>query len=106
MFLGSDAIVIHPIVLKIIPPNSGNRLGVCLEIDRKRSRFAGLSGMRKTATTLPTSSGSWAVLANENPVPIENRNGTIVSTPGGSRTPNPQLRRLMLYPVELRVQQN
>ena len=30
----------------------------------------------------------------------------IASTPGGSRTPNPQLRRLMLYPVELRVQDN
>ena len=29
----------------------------------------------------------------------------IASTPGGSRTPNPQLRRLMLYPVELRVRQ-
>jgi hypothetical protein len=27
-------------------------------------------------------------------------------TPGGSRTPNPQLRRLMLYPVELRVRQH
>ncbi len=24
-------------------------------------------------------------------------------TPGGSRTPNPQIRSLMLYPVELRV---
>jgi hypothetical protein len=28
------------------------------------------------------------------------------SAPRGSRTPNPQLRRLMLYPVELWAQEN
>jgi hypothetical protein len=27
-------------------------------------------------------------------------------TPGGIRTPNPQFRRLMLYPIELRVRKN
>jgi hypothetical protein len=26
--------------------------------------------------------------------------------PGGSRTPNPQIRSLMLYPIELRVRKN
>ena len=28
--------------------------------------------------------------------------GSISGDPGGARTPNPQFRRLMLYPIELR----
>ena len=32
--------------------------------------------------------------------------GPHCSTPGGIRTPNPQIRSLMLYPVELRVRQH
>ncbi len=36
-------------------------------------------------------------------IPIYNIKCSILSAPEGSRTPNPQLRRLMLYPIELQA---
>ena len=37
---------------------------------------------------------------------IYNLKSAMFSAPEGSRTPNPQLRRLMLYPIELLAQEN
>ena len=55
---------------------------------------------------LPFRSTSISTSRNRNENPAFWRDGLLICAPGGSRTPNPQLRRLMLYPVELRVRVN
>ena len=47
-----------------------------------------------------TPRATWLMSEEEMPLEVVDFNGD----PGGSRTPNPQIRSLMLYPVELRGQ--